>query len=103
MSQKEIYEKRHTERLKQFAKQNGLEVVAHQYDYESFGSWWFSFIKAQKEYCVTFDGRDYRLELKTSDQNFNECIAYKTKRDSYREPENVFNDLVELISANVNA
>ena len=38
-------------------------VLGHNYSYESFGSWWFSFKRSGKKFRVVFDGRDEYLSL----------------------------------------
>jgi hypothetical protein len=38
-------------------------ILKAEYDYESFGSWWFTFRRSGHTFRFTFDGRDNHLNL----------------------------------------
>ena len=38
-------------------------ILEHNYSYESFGSWWFTFRRSGQKFRVIFDGRDKYLSL----------------------------------------
>lgn len=38
-------------------------ILEHSYNYESFGSWWFTFKRSGKKFRIVFDGRDKHLSL----------------------------------------
>ena len=38
-------------------------ILEHSYDFECFGSWWFTFKRSGKRFRVSFDGRDKFLSL----------------------------------------
>lgn len=97
MSTKDKYEKEHNSRVDALAEVLCLVIVDQRYDYFHFGSWFFTFKCAQGTYTIAFDGRESRLELKTPDQDLYECIKYKTRRNSYRDPEILFHDVASLI------
>ena len=40
------------------------QILEHNYNYESFGSWWFSFRFKGQEFRLVFDGKDAQLSLK---------------------------------------
>jgi len=44
-----------------------IQILVHEYHYESFGSWWFTFRRLGEKYRLLFDGKDsvLRLEVKT--------------------------------------
>lgn len=45
------------------------EMLEHNYNYESFGSWWFTIMLRGQRYRIVYDGKGYFLRI---DQNAGE-------------------------------
>jgi|GEM_PF-2462506 len=39
------------------------QLLSSEYSYETFGSWWFAFMKKGNRYRVVYDGRDFELRF----------------------------------------
>jgi hypothetical protein len=46
-----------------------IQLLEHHYDYNHFGSWWFSFKNTKGTFQINFDGRDYLLSLEVGDES----------------------------------
>jgi len=43
-----------------------VQILSHEYSYESFGSWWFEYMFKGNRFRVVFDGKDRNLRLETN-------------------------------------
>lgn len=39
------------------------QLLTHEYHYDTFGSWWFTFMKNGEKYQVVYDGREFELRF----------------------------------------
>jgi len=56
------------------------QILEHHYNYESFGSWWFTFRRAGREFRIMFDGRDEWLFLQDAADDFRDIDIRRLKR-----------------------
>jgi hypothetical protein len=49
-------------------KEISVQILAHEYHYKSFGSWFFTFQNHGQKYRLIFDGKDNELRLESYDQ-----------------------------------
>jgi hypothetical protein len=71
------------------------QILQQSYNYESFGSWWFSFRFKGQELRVVFDGKDGTLFLqKKVASEWNEIQSRQTKEPN---PTDVLNLIGEAI------
>lgn len=56
----------HFELMRELAtqlKSVSILILEHNYNYESFGSWWFTFMLRGERYRIVYDGKNYFLNL----------------------------------------
>jgi uncharacterized protein YqjF (DUF2071 family) len=85
------------ERLKELR----IQILSHEYHYQSFGSWWFDFMHVGKRFRVVFDGRDSNLRL---DENLGDWMAVKweevaNKGVTTRDIEELISEVLWLMNA----
>jgi len=56
------------------------EILEHNYNHEAFGSWWFTFKRAGREFRIVFDGRDQWLYLQDAADDFRDMKIRRLKR-----------------------
>lgn len=56
------------------------QILAHNYNHEAFGSWWFTFRRAGREFRIVFDGRDEWLYLQDAADNFRDIKIRRLKK-----------------------
>ena len=44
-------------------KDESIQILTHEYHYETFGSWFFTFRVSGKNYQFVFDGKEFELRL----------------------------------------
>jgi hypothetical protein len=60
------YPFKHFEMMHELAgrlRDTSVQLLAHSYHYETFGSWWFTFMRHGERYRVVFDGKDFVLRF----------------------------------------
>jgi hypothetical protein len=79
---KENYSARHFEMMAQVATEFSAlpaQILEHNYNPESFGSWWFTFRRKGRVYRMVFDGRDNFLSLQDAANNFHDMDSRQLK------------------------
>jgi hypothetical protein len=77
------YSIKHFEMMTEIATRLALlpaVILEHNYSYKTFGSWWFTFRRSDREYRIVFDGRDDFLYIQDATDGFREIDYRQLKR-----------------------
>ena len=55
-------------------------ILEHNYSYNTFGSWWFTFRRSGREFRIVYDGRDDFLYIQDASDGFRDIDHRELKR-----------------------
>jgi hypothetical protein len=77
------YPIKHFETMTEIAKRLAplsVLILEHNYSYNTFGSWWFSFRRGEREFRIVYDGRDDFLYIQDGADGFQDIDHRQLKR-----------------------